>query len=107
MHKQQERLRLKHPLLLLRTIIHIAAVLACIRNELTIRALLQIIAGLTQLVGTATEEDALAPFPGFDAGEEEDCFHEDDSPLPGDAGVFEDVMVEDLLARGISTAVVG
>lgn len=43
----------------------------------------------------ATEEDALAPLPGFDTEEEERSFDEDDTPFPADAGVLEHHVVDD------------
>lgn len=45
--------------------------------------------------GLATEIDPLAPLPSFDAAEEESRFNEDDTPFPGDAGMFEDDVVDD------------
>lgn len=52
-------------------------------------------AAATGLLGTMTEEEALAPFPGLDTAEEQQGLDDDDGPLPGDAGVFEDVVVDD------------
>ena len=46
------------------------------------------------LLGSATKEDSLGPFPGFDAHEEQDGLDGHDAPFPGDGFVFEDDVVQ-------------
>lgn len=43
---------------------------------------------------SATEEDSLSPFPGFDADEEQDSLDCHDAPFPGDRFMFEDDVVQ-------------
>ena len=50
--------------------------------------------GLSTRLAT-TEEDALAPLPGFNTKEEERSFYEDNAPFPTDTGVLEYHMVDD------------
>lgn len=90
-----ESRRLRSVFLILGRHIHIAAGFAGI-DKLAVSPLLEVVAGLTHFPGTTAEEDALAPFPGFNAREEEDGLDEDNAPLPRDTGVLENIMVEDL-----------
>ena len=44
--------------------------------------------------GSATEEDSLSPFPGFNADEEQDSLDRHYAPFPGDGLMFEDDVVQ-------------
>lgn len=44
---------------------------------------------------SATEENSLGPFPGFDADEEQDSLDCHDTPFPSDGLMFEDDVVQD------------
>ena len=46
------------------------------------------------LSGSATEEDSLGPFPGFDTNEEQDSLYCQYGPFPGDGFVFENDVVQ-------------
>ena len=46
------------------------------------------------LSGSATKEDSLGPFPGFNAHEEQDDLDGHDCPFPGDGLVLEDDVVQ-------------
>lgn len=59
---------------------------------------LQIIRSVTHLPDATSEEDPLAPLPGLHAEEEERRFDKDNTPLPRDACVLEDNMIDDLHA---------
>lgn len=48
-----------------------------------------------RLIVVAAEVDTLEPLPELATGEEEDGLHDDDAPFPGDAGVLEDLVVDD------------
>jgi hypothetical protein len=67
-----------------------------ILNEISKRAFLEIFRSLPHLCGSTAEEHSFRPLPGFGTEEEQNGFHEYDAPFPRYAGVFEDVVVDNL-----------
>lgn len=52
---------------------------------------------------TTSEVHSLAPFPCLGAEEEKEGLGEDNAPFPRDTGMFEDVVVDNLFARLVSS----
>lgn len=55
----------------------------------------RLVALLCSLARLTTEVDPLAPLPALNTKEEQHCLDKDNTPLPGDTAVLEDLVVDD------------